>query len=302
MYANSDISFHLYISRTPCGDASIYADSKDGREERVGVGEKRMRRESLNQNHNQTGAKEVGGSWDSDKQSVGKTRLKSGRSDLPEDMRNESMSCSDKIAKWAFMGIQISPPLHDDGQTVLEALTRALTRRPKSHKQTQTPHPEIKLSSLSFESDISNIQCNIQTQPQKMWPDGNEKMSKRQIKKRKKKGGGVSGCPVALNWYKGGGVETIMGMYGRKEGASAKSTSLKTCSRLSRVMMWDLTRQLCAKFGIKSEEELIRCGYHQWKHSSSWYKALKVSMLDTSSPLHKWVRKDRQPITVYTSS
>ena len=49
----------------------------------------------------------------------GITRLKSGRSDIKDDQRSESMSCSDKILKWNTVGLQgaflsqyLAKPIH----------------------------------------------------------------------------------------------------------------------------------------------------------------------------------------------
>lgn len=85
-------SFHLYISDCPCGDASIYASNLitvDG--------------------INPTGAKLV---LSSDQEqatengTLGSLRTKSGRSDIKAENRTTSMSCSDKVCRWSFLGLQ----------------------------------------------------------------------------------------------------------------------------------------------------------------------------------------------------
>lgn len=98
------VKLHLYVSDTPCGDATLVASPVSEEHGSVecksnsaagGAGGASGAR--------WTGAKpvwgwtkaEVGGR--SDEQSRGGLRLKPGRSDLPEDRRTQSMSCSDKI-------------------------------------------------------------------------------------------------------------------------------------------------------------------------------------------------------------
>ena len=65
----------------------------------------------------------------------GITRLKCGRSDIKEDQRSESMSCSDKILKWNTLGFQ-------------GALMDLLLRKP------------IYLSSMIIESPYYKIEKN----------------------------------------------------------------------------------------------------------------------------------------------
>lgn len=71
------VSFHLYMSDSPCGDASIFSDGN---------------------NLTFTGAKPTFG-WKEKTQQTGVLRTKSGRSDIPVSHRSTSMSCSDKIAR-----------------------------------------------------------------------------------------------------------------------------------------------------------------------------------------------------------
>lgn len=80
------VRLHLYISEPPCGDASLLHNSISDDFEHW------------------TGAKSVDGGVSS--KEIGITRLKCGRSDIKEDQRSESMSCSDKILKWNTLGIQ----------------------------------------------------------------------------------------------------------------------------------------------------------------------------------------------------
>jgi hypothetical protein len=89
------VAVHMFISDSPCGDASIYSSSqKDG----AAV--------------NFTGAKLVPaeaqtGEWErEDNQRLGCMRTKSGRSDTCSQNRTAAKSCSDKICKWIYTGIQ----------------------------------------------------------------------------------------------------------------------------------------------------------------------------------------------------
>ena len=76
------LKFHLYVTATPCGDASMI-------ETETGLF--------------WTGAKTLDGAKS---QEIGLCRTKSGRSDLPPELRSQSMSCSDKIMKWGSLGLQ----------------------------------------------------------------------------------------------------------------------------------------------------------------------------------------------------
>ncbi len=132
-----NIQLHLYISDSPCGDASIYNISSKYASN--------TNNENENENENEnglnfTGAKIIvpeGDKVDTDnfsqcsssnsKPQVGildaesvsnlrivrekiqitsALRIKSGRSNIPEHLRSSSMSCSDKICKWIITGVQ----------------------------------------------------------------------------------------------------------------------------------------------------------------------------------------------------
>lgn len=89
MRLKPSIGFHLYISCAPCGDASIL--------ESIGSGE---------QCNSFTGAKIIGDrEMREDRQTVGLLRSKSCRSTIQRPDQSLSMSCSDKILRWNWIGI-----------------------------------------------------------------------------------------------------------------------------------------------------------------------------------------------------
>jgi tRNA-specific adenosine deaminase 1 len=74
----------MYISDSPCGDAAMYETNLSGIATIV------------------TGAKPVEGRSDT----VGCLCTKSGRGDIAPELRTTSMSCSDKVCRWCYLGLQ----------------------------------------------------------------------------------------------------------------------------------------------------------------------------------------------------
>jgi tRNA-specific adenosine deaminase 1 len=74
----------MYISDSPCGAAAMYETNLSGISTIV------------------TGAKPVEGRSDS----AGCLCTKSGRGDIAPELRTTSMSCSDKVCRWCYLGLQ----------------------------------------------------------------------------------------------------------------------------------------------------------------------------------------------------
>lgn len=92
-----DVTFHMFTTSTPCGDASIYTTSDNQDEPEA----KKVKICELP--HGFTGAKLLFYEDVEDvmAQTEGKIRIKPGKGD-----RTMSLSCSDKIARWNLLGIQ----------------------------------------------------------------------------------------------------------------------------------------------------------------------------------------------------
>ena len=136
-----NLEIHLYVSDSPCGDASIYTvdDVLTNSNKLLFTGAKVIVSEATrvdatdcggnhqllpviknnsactvdNSNHNNASGEENATTGPSiavvareEIQVLGKLRTKSGRSNIPAHMRSHSHSCSDKIVSWSILGLQ----------------------------------------------------------------------------------------------------------------------------------------------------------------------------------------------------
>ena len=102
------VTFHLYVSAPPCGDASVFPRGGSDRLILTGAKEIDAACTSGKSRGELTGSLKPPKPPCANKYSatIGVLRTKSGRSDLPDDLVTRSMSCSDKIACWHALGLQ----------------------------------------------------------------------------------------------------------------------------------------------------------------------------------------------------
>ena len=181
---NSDIGIHLYISDSPCGDASIYPvpsasssgdmENNNGNEilytgakvivskaTKVGAtdcgGEHQLL--ATESSTSEKGKGEANASWPMPPvvarekvQSLGKLRTKSGRSNLPAHMRSHSHSCSDKIVLWGVLGLQgamltkhLNPPVVPLTSVVVSIDSRLFVDGNNHERRMQHHHQQVSL-------------------------------------------------------------------------------------------------------------------------------------------------------------
>mmetsp|Transcript_3816 Transcript_3816/g.5563 ORF Transcript_3816/g.5563 Transcript_3816/m.5563 type:complete len:423 (+) Transcript_3816:107-1375(+) len=282
-----DLKLHLFISDSPCGDATIYRLKN---KEMNFTGSKLIKDGELVCWNNVSVTREKD-------QQLGQLRTKSGRSNLDNVRRSTSLSCSDKILKWNLLGIQGSTlPVHpirldslvvckDAHAESLEAQQEALQRacvdrfndvlkeaRHSEDVDTLKNHEKY-LTSLELRPlKVMVVDNNFDCSKSRMvipFQDRNVKSELNENAKRphpsnctatsSKK---VSPCGFCINWQYQDSSEVLVGTRGTKNGKkpATEADYARISSRLCRAAFY--------KSNLDYKTDTAKT-YRQWKSENS---------------------------------
>ncbi|CDH52104.1 adenosine deaminase editase [Lichtheimia corymbifera JMRC:FSU:9682] len=269
-------SFHMYISQSPCGDASMSAVAELQTEESQAAFESGSKRKVIKYDmldNNTYASKRRKVSFSKEQQAfhrgrygfdqLGILRTKPGRLDSEPSL---CMSCSDKLARWNVLGIQsglladlIDKPIYLDSIVVgdmydHEALERALYGRLENLKDLPNPYklhrPRIYHTDIEFESS--------------------------KLKMEEDNKGTVIPSGTTILWIPGIQKPEVI-VHGKKQGApKGKPLTAKTRSSICKL---SLLQQYINARQCTSEEKHSRT-YRAWKHQSQEYQMAKDQLLD----------------------
>lgn len=325
-HLKQDLQLYMYISDSPCGDASIYpvrttnqTSNHDGKSntshptDRLSfTGAKVIVSNAtetcqLLQSHSaqQHLARE-------EIQQLGQLRSKSGRSNLDESRRSFSMSCSDKLVRWSVLGLQgqvlsalIPQPIRLMGIVVsldpragsssehLHALQRAIPQRVVSTFEAlpkdndQSPViPTVSITEHVFARGKAVVEHSMQSAA----PSELHKSYHGKKRKREDDSKTCNPCGMAIHWQQcHPTVELLVGARGLRQGKKPKSDDdiPKLRSRLSRSSLFELARKSRGSILMPQSAS----SYQEWKHQimgSDAYASRKRAVL-TQGPLSGWL-------------
>jgi tRNA-specific adenosine deaminase 1 len=290
----SFLRLHLYISTSPCGDASIFPCRADMNNQVLSDNFTGAPPSSIYESTTCANSSSSSSStFPKEKvQSLRILRLKSGRGDIPLELRTLSMSCSCKLVRWVTLGLEgrlvglhfeATPlasvnvgvdPAAMSSQVVAAALHRAVCERASSSSLlSPLPLPCTRTTSLIFP-------CSSST-PTRIRP-----------------------CGTSLNWCwiptellsvidpHEGNVEVVAGATGRRQGHSCKSPS--TASSMSRLCKQRLAQLLAKVLSCDPVYPLpiITCSYVQAKESNFEGTKRRANFMRHVRPWGCWVVLD----------
>jgi Adenosine-deaminase (editase) domain len=316
------VTLHLYVSDSPCGDASIYSmiqRPNDGStiEQIQFTGAKVILSDQTASTAQYDGpliqevAPGVRLVREQQSQLLGSLRTKSGRSNLEPHLRSQSMSCSDKITRWTILGLQgsllerhlvdplrltsivVSKDPRADSDSQLKALQRAVVDR--SQDTLQVLHNNVKTGCLGsvFVGDfLRNAESPSIYLVDASFERGKARSaippsSTAASRKRKLETVSVPACGLCSNWQcSDEAIELVVGARGLRHGRIPKAESDFVClsSRLSR-------KAFVAQSML--EEPISIAMYREMKrhHMTSTYCSVRNFAL-SCGPLAGWLVGD----------
>jgi hypothetical protein len=325
-HLDPDIQLHLYVSDSPCGDATIYKlDNGDmnftGAKLIVADGDSHTTVGLSCHDHATTVTREA-------VQHLGQLRIKSGRSNLPSHLRSTSLSCSDKLLKWALLGLQgralsefIAVPIrltsivvsrdpHSESMQLQEqALKRAILDRRnqviaeleenegfrKAHSdffaKLKSDKTVISVVDEVFESAKSQLVVPFQKPALTTTsdsPNENGKRTMSEASESSKSKQKVSPCGFCLNWQiDGEGTEVLVGARGTKQGKKATGDA-DYIKRASR-----LCRHNLQQFRVDNSESEVTTSEGGTSLTLSTHMIEARNAIFATTPLKGWVKSGR---------
>ena len=282
------VRLHMYSSRPPCGDAAIFDEAApdvaggsappDAKRQRVAAAPAQAAEPASSHRTGLTGARPASsaeaaaeGERGGEACAPGLARTKPGRGE-----RTSSMSCSDKLARWAAIGVQgallsllLPRPLRLSSLSVgtpcsLPALHRAIVLR--------APPPADADADAGGDDGAASLELRAVAAPFEHGDDA---------------AAGAHPCSNSVLWWEGAAsAEAVNGLRGTRLGATKGAASPKHRASACKALLLERFRELCAALPAEALPEPLRAvgdvrrrSYRELKLAATDYQRRKADFL-----------------------
>ena len=257
------VEFFFYCSMPPCGDASMQ-DLEQNQTSNERVLNERKRQKFL-ETHHQDQNIVIRGRLNYSQ--IGALRTKPSRLDAVETL---SMSCSDKLAKYNYLGLGGAFVSYHLGPVYMKMMVFGGTNDIFNLKRSLVQRIQMDLLA-EYHTNIPKILTTLFVFPSLMDANGSkEKFS-----------------PTSISWCKSASPEYLVN--GLKQGSNAKKINMKAVSRVSKLSM--------AKLFLETIE-LDTADYADLKRMAVGYQKAKSKLYETA--LKGWLQTGPQSFKVNT--